>query len=378
MDDIFHVDAHWYDGHSALRHTGRATWNGAEGLALHNAVDGSTVTVLFADLRFIERLPTGIVYGRISETDFRLTLPVSIPAGLERHLPAEEKYGGWVDRIGLGKAAIGFGVASAAAVAVFLTAPNWLGPMVPEPWERQIGDAMIGDLGNRVCSTPQSDAAMAKLLAKVDPAQEKVRAGIANVDMVNAVALPGGQVLLFDGLVQDAESPEELAGVLGHEVGHVRERHVMTAMLRQFGLSILLAGANSGLGDGLLGLANLGYSRDAEREADEYARARMAQADISPLGAAGFFERMAKESGETIPADKAAGEEGKAAESGRNQADDVIGWIATHPSSGERAQAYRKSAKPNHTYPALLTPAEFEALKSACAEDPDVEEFDLF
>lgn len=374
MDDAFHVDVYWYDGHSALRHAGHATWDGANTLTLHNAAGGA-VDIPFADLRFVERLPTGMVYGRISEPNFRLTLPAAIPAGLERYLPAEEKYGGWVDRIGLGKAAVGFGVVSAVAVAVFLTAPNWLGPMVPEPWERQIGDAMVGDLGNRVCSTPQSDAAMAKLLAKVDPAQEKVRAGIANVDMVNAVALPGGQVLLFDGLVQDAESPEELAGVLGHEVGHVRERHVMTAMLRQFGLSILLAGANSGLGDGLLSIASLGYSRDAEREADEYARARMAQADISPLGAAGFFERMAKESGETLPAEN---KEGKAADSSQGNTDDVIGWIATHPSSGERAVAYRNSAKPNHTYPATLTDQEFQALKSACANDPDVEEFDLF
>ncbi|HBR85348.1 MAG TPA: peptidase, partial [Erythrobacter sp.] len=77
--------------------------------------------------------------------------------------------------------------------------------------------------------------------------------------------LPGGQVLLFDGLVQQAESPEELAGVLGHEVGHVRERHVMTALLRQFGMSILLAGADSGVTNGVFGLAAMGYSRDAER-----------------------------------------------------------------------------------------------------------------
>ncbi|HBR84283.1 MAG TPA: peptidase, partial [Erythrobacter sp.] len=63
-------------------------------------------------------------------------------------------------------------------------------PRIPAGWERQIGDALVGDFGGRICHTPAGDAALAKLLAKVDPAdnaQDKVRAGIANMDMVNAV-----------------------------------------------------------------------------------------------------------------------------------------------------------------------------------------------
>ena len=219
---------------------------------------------------------------------------------------------------------------------------------------------MVGDFGGRICHTPEGDAALAKLLGKVDPAREKVRAGIANMDMVNAIALPGGQVLLFDGLVQQAESPEELAGVLAHEVGHVRERHVMTALLRQFGLSVLLAGADSGLTNGAVGLASMGYSRDAEREADDYARARMAQSDISPLGAASFFERMAKEHG------------------GEDNSPALLGWIASHPSSNERAKAYRDAAAGRTAYPPAITDDEFEALKTMCADDPDVEEFEFF
>lgn len=238
-----------------------------------------------------------------------------------------------------------------------MTAPEWLGPRVPQSWERNLGDAMIGDMGNRLCHTPQGYAALAKLLDAVDPAQEKVRAGVANIGMVNAVALPGGQVLLFDGLVQDAETPEELAGVLGHEVGHVRERHVMTALLRQFGLSILLSGANSGMGDTVFGLASMGYSRDAEREADEYARERMAESDISPLGAADFFERIGGD---------ADGEQNA-----------VIGWVSSHPDPRERAAAYRAAAE-GKSFTPVLTDDEFAALKSMCEEDPNVEEFDFF
>lgn len=359
MEQAFRTSATWYDGLSAVRHEGEAIWDGKSTLELHGA-DGAFTAIPLSDLRFGEARQGTLLYRRESLPDFRLILPADMPPGLARHLPARQEYGAWVDRLGLGKAVIGFGVVSAIAVALFLTAPEWLGPRVPPSWEREMGEALVGDLGNRMCHTPEGDAALAKLLAAVDPAREKVRAGVANADMVNAVALPGGQVLLFDGIVQDAESPEELAGVLAHEVGHVRERHVMTAMLRQFGLSILLSGANSGVTNGVFGIAAMGYSREAEREADDYARARLAASDISPLGSAAFFDRMAEEygDGEDMPA--------------------VIGWIASHPSSGARAQAYRASAEEGEVYRPALSDAEFAALKAMCEDDPDVEEFDLF
>lgn len=357
MDDSFQTPAQWYDGLSAVRHEGQALWDGGSTLRLRDSAGEQEVP--FADLVFAEQRGGELVYSRSSEADFRLILPEDLPAGLASHLPAKSTYGAWIDRLGLGKALVIFGLASAGAVALFMTAPEWLGPRIPESWERNLGQAMVGDMGNRLCHTPAGDAAMAKLLDAVDPAQVQVRSGVANIDMVNAVALPGGQVLLFDGLVQQAKSPEELAGVLGHEVGHVRERHVMTALLRQFGLSILLSGTNSSVGDTVFGLASMGYSREAEREADQFARARMAERDISPLGAAEFFERMG----------------GDASGDGADNA--VTGWIESHPSPGERAKAYRASARGKSFRP-VLTPREFAAIKSMCKQDPDVEDWDLF
>lgn len=358
MDGTYRLQAHWYDGHSAIRREGTAEWDGRNTLSLIE--DGEPAEQVALDsLIFRERRRHEIVYGSAQEPDFRLVLPADTPPGLSTKLPHKSEYGAWVDRIGLGKAAAAFAIVSAAAVALFMTAPGWLGPMIPQAWERRLGDAMIGDLGNRLCSTPEGDAALAKLLGEVDPADEPVRAGVANADMVNAVALPGGQVLLFDGLIQQAESPEELAGVLAHEVGHVRERHVMTALLRQFGLSVLASGFGSGFGESALAVASMSYSRDAEREADEYARERMAESDISPVGAAQFFERMIEENG---------GED----------MDRVAGWIATHPSGGERARAFRESAPEGATYPPVLSDAEFEALQAMCEADEDVEDFSFF
>lgn len=358
-DPAFVAPAVWYDGTNALRHEGEARWAPPHGLELIEA-GHPPLLIPAADLRFAEAMVDRRVFTRVSLPDFRLRLPRELPPGLAHHLPASQTYGGWIDRIGLGRAVIAFALASAAVVALFVTAPQWLGPMVPFSWERRIGDAMIGDLGNRLCSTPASDAALAKLMGEVAPGDRRVRAGIANLDMVNAVALPGGRVLLFNGLIEQAQSPDELAGVLAHEAGHVQKRHVMTAILRQFGLSVLLSGANSGVGETAFGLAALGYTREAEREADAAGRAALRRARISPLGAAGFFERMAEAKGDT------------------GQGAAATGWLDTHPAPLARARTYRGDVIPGAHYTAALTPAEFKALKDACRLDKDVEDFDLF
>ena len=355
MENSFQIPAQWYDGQSAVRHQGEVVWDGAETLSLRGPT--GAMEVLISDLEYGEERGGERVYRGISEQNFRLIVPADIPPGLASKLPQKQVYGAWIDKLGLGKASAIFAAVSVAAVALFMTAPEWLGPRVPQSWERELGDAMVGDFGNRICHTPEGDAALAKLLDSVDPSQEQVRAGVANMDMINAVALPGGQVLLFDGLVQEAETPEELAGVLGHEVGHVQERHVMTALLRQFGMSILLSGANTSVGETVFGLAAMGYSRDAEREADDYARERMSESRISPLGTAAFFERLGGD------------------EEGEENA--VIGWVSSHPDPAERAKAYRAAAK-GKTFVPVLTDAEFTALKSMCKEDKDVEEFEFF
>jgi len=175
------------------------------------------------------------------------------------------------------------------------------------------------------------------------------------MNMVNAVALPGGRVLLFDGLLAEAESPEEAAAVLGHEIGHVRKRHVMQSLLRQMGLSVLLGGMDGAGGSTVSGLLSLSYSRDAEREADTYSIARMQGARISPEGGAALFDRL-------------AGEDGP-----EGSARTMIGYISSHPHSDERADAFREAAEGGDYDPAL-SDTEWRALQEMCAEDPDVAE----
>lgn len=344
-----------FDGVSAVRHPVSLCWQAA-GLAVVQA-DGATELVPDELLTFNEHRGDRLVYGHRERSGWRLMVRVDAPAWLLERMPRGGRYGGWIDRVGLLRASLVLGAISAVAVAAIMTAPSWLGPMVPESWERRIGTAMVGDLGAYTCSTPESDAALAALVRQVDQGKAPITVQIAKIDMVNAVALPGGRILIFDKLLQEAKSPDEVAGVLAHEVGHVRKRHVMQALLRQFGLSILLSGANSDLGGTVGGLATMGYSRKAEREADAWSRMQLASADISPAATAAFFGRLRK----IDPT------------SGNKQ----LSYLNSHPDSGEREQAFKAAVKPGKTYRPALTPAQFTALRGACQRDPDAQEWSL-
>ena len=350
------VPVSWYDGRSALRHEGLLSWRGGARLQLHHP-EAEGIDFGAEELIFRETRPGERVYTLQGTPRFRLILKGEAPDEIESLLPRPSRYGRWIDRFGLARAAIGLAAVSAVVVAITMTAPNWLGPMVPASWERRMGDAMIGDFGNRVCHTPAGDAALARLTREIDPGGEPLEVGVANIDIVNAVTLPGGHVLLFDGLVKRAKSPDELAAVLAHEIGHVRERHVMTALLRQFGLSILTAGAGSGVDRNVLGIAALGYSRKAEGEADAFARARLVQAKISPAGAAAFFARMHKKTGDEPS---------------------WAGWLQSHPASSDRERAFLGAVRKNEAYVPALSAREFAAIRAMCREDKDVEDFDLF
>ena len=346
------VEASWYDGLTAKKRDGHAALAGSELLLTED--DGTRTAMPLQDLRFVETRPEGPVLTLNDNRGFRLRLLGAIPDDLAARLPGESRYGHWIDGLGLPRAAVLFAGISAVALAVVMTAPSWLGPMIPASWERRAGDAVIGDMGNTLCHSEFGDPALKQLAAAIDPERPVTRVDIANIGMVNAVALPGGRVVVFDGLVQEAESADELAGVVAHEIGHVRERHVMQALLRQFGLSILLGGFNSDVGSGIFGIASTSYTRAAEREADDYARERLAAADISPLGAAAFFERLKDDHGD--------GPEWAA-------------WVATHPVPSERQKQFEDAARQGADYRPALPEADFAALKASCKEDADVEEF---
>ena len=94
--------------------------------------------------------------------------------------------------------------------------------------------------------------------------------GVLKDRSVNAFAAPGGHVVVLSGLIDEAKSGDEVAGVLAHEIAHVIHRHPMESLVRAMGLAVL---AEALSGDGLGGtaamlLAVTAYSREAEAEAD--------------------------------------------------------------------------------------------------------------
>ena len=115
---------------------------------------------------------------------------------------------------------------------------------------------------------------------------------------VNAFTIPGGHVYVNTGLIKNAATASQLAGVMAHEISHVLARHSTEQLSRQYGLSVI-AGAVLGQNPGQLtqiaaqiiaGGALARFSRDAEREADNIGIQAMAAAGYNPNGMAAMFE----------------------------------------------------------------------------------------
>ena len=340
-----------YDGASATRHHPRIDWT-ADGFTLRWDT-GSSGPHGWSALVPVDGTGGRAVYGLRGQSGWRLGFTGAPPESFVAHLPLPARYGRWIDRIGLWRAIGLFGAIASVVVVLALKAPGWIAPHIPRSWEDRLGDAMIGDFGGRLCETPQSAAAIEKLRRELGDDVPIRRIGIANVNMVNAVALPGGHILLFRKLIDEADSPDEVAGVLAHEIGHVRNRDTLTALVRQLGLSVILGGFNGQVGGTINGLLSMSYSREAEKAADDYSIAALRAANVSPLPTAAFFAKLTKLSGgETV--------------------ERSTSWMASTPVSAERAKAFRDSARKGQAYAPSLTRAEWQAIVNACRDDKDV------
>lgn len=127
-------------------------------------------------------------------------------------------------------------------------------------------------------------------------------------DVTNAYALPGGYITVYTGLIKDAESADMVAGVIGHEMAHVMQRHGFKRIANQVGI---FAGVRLILGDagGLLGLAGQvaalaaqsDFSQDQETEADKLGTEAMVRAGLDPEALGQFFALLKEKYGDQIP-----------------------------------------------------------------------------
>jgi len=115
-------------------------------------------------------------------------------------------------------------------------------------------------------------------------------------EMINAFTVPGGNILISTGLIDFCESPEELAAVMAHEMGHVEERHVISRLIKELGIDILSSGDQYVLGEVTGLLSSTSFDRKQEEEADRFAAELLELSSIEPRTLATFFRKLEGES----------------------------------------------------------------------------------
>jgi predicted Zn-dependent protease len=180
-------------------------------------------------------------------------------------------------------------------------------PRVPVAWEERLGRSAVEYLAPKdlICTDPPREQALnaivARLAATAPASPYTFHLIVVNQPQVNALAAPGGYIVLYRGLLERTRSPEELAGVLAHEMQHVTQRHTTQALIQHTSTGLLLAaltGDMTGpLAYGLQSarvLGQLQYSRRAEAQADAEGMKMLLAARIDPAGMSRFFETLAK------------------------------------------------------------------------------------
>lgn len=114
-------------------------------------------------------------------------------------------------------------------------------------------------------------------------------------EMINAFTLPGGNILVSSGLIGFCQSPEELAAVMAHEMGHVEERHVLARLVKELSLEILKSNDPFLMGEVSAHITSTKFDRRQEEEADAFAAALLEQARVEPRSLASLFRRLEEE-----------------------------------------------------------------------------------
>ena len=295
-------------------------------------------------LRRVDGGPGVLRLARRDRHGWRLVLPEDAAPQVRAPLGKEERYGGWVDRVGLIPALVVGGILTASVVAI-----GYIAPHVPMSWERNVGTAIVGDFGNLRCRDASGQRALEALLERVSPGATKgpdaITVAALDVPMFNAAALPGGYIVVFKPAITETD-PDALAGVLAHEVAHVRRRHVAESLIRELGIGAFIRLMAGNVGANAEQLVALSYTRQNEAQADADAILMLRRARISPAPTAALFERLGHEQDRRLPT---------SAE-----------FLQSHPLSSGRAQRFAASFDPNARYQAALSRDQWDALFDIC------------
>lgn len=253
-------------------------------------------------------------------------------------------------------------------VVAILIVPNLAGrlaPYVPPTAERYLGQTLDAQvrvtldkrhLGDRLTCGHEAgeqagNGALRRLVARLARAAAlptPITVSIVRSNVPNAFAIPGGHIYVFEGLLDEARDPDELAGVIAHEMGHVAHHDGMRSILQGAGLSVLF-GVLLGdfVGGGAVAIAaktliEPSYSRKVEAAADDYGARLIAKAGGNPSALAAILMRIQDKPPEGMRI-----------------------WV-DHPQAEDRARAIARLGLPTGGA-ALLDADEWSALKHICA-----------
>jgi predicted Zn-dependent protease len=247
-------------------------------------------------------------------------------------------------------------LAVAAYVAGAPVAATWAAAKVPIEWEAELGKGVVSEMApeSKRCTDPAAyadvRAVLDRLIAAAPASGSTFHLFVVRDTIVNAFAAPGGYVVVNEGLLRAARTPEELAGVLAHEVQHVLQRHTTRGILRDAPARIAIAVLFGGTGAetvasavGTLGV--LSYRRGDESEADREGLRLMTAAHIDPVGMVSFMEVLAQ----------------------RSSGPRVVSYLTSHPHSADRVSALRaQAAESRGDWRPLMSDASWKRVQGIC------------
>ncbi|MES2512726.1 MAG: M48 family metallopeptidase [Bacteroidota bacterium] len=209
---------------------------------------------------------------------------------------------------------------------------------VPIDWEQKMGDKLFATMSLQY-DFIENDSLKTELIRIAAPLIKQIEKDGTKIEFyfikdptINAFALPGGKVIVQTGLIENAKSWEELLGVVGHELAHVKRRHHIRGVIDNLGLYVIissLVGDISAISGTIINmggdLASLSNSRDFETEADETGLDYLVAAGINPEGLISFFKTL----DEQTPV----------------KTEGYMSFLSTHPATEDRIDHLKKLLK---------------------------------
>ena len=207
---------------------------------------------------------------------------------------------------------------------------------VPVAWEIRLKDNIKRYIENdsRVIRdrpvTSAIDTVRRRLLAYEKDTTYHIEILVIESETVNAVTFPGGLIVVFTPLIRLTSSPEELASVIAHEIGHVVHRDPLRQMAKEIGISTILAMVNGGKAPPMIetmvkDFLNIQYTRQQESAADDYALVLLAKAHINPASFASFMRKLAPDT--------------------LSEKSSSFEYLSTHPDVHDRIQKAQEAGK---------------------------------